>query len=144
MAFEVHADDGIPFLLARGEHHPIAEEPRVVHEHVEATEGVDRGVDEAVGAVPVGDVVGVRDRLTAGGDDLVDHLLRGAAVGAGSVTCHAEVVHDDAGALAGEGQGVLAPDAAGGAGDDDDPSFADARHVPVSFAAWVRHPTGAR
>ena len=60
-----------------GEHHAVAEEARVVHEHVEAAERVDRGVHEPARAVPVGDVVGVRDRLAADRDDLVDDVLRG-------------------------------------------------------------------
>ena len=63
--------------------------PGVVDEHVEASERVDRLLDEAGGAVPVADVVGVRGRLAAGGDDLVDDLLRRARVGAGAVTAAA-------------------------------------------------------
>ena len=129
MALEVHADHRVPLVLAGREHHAVAEEPGVVHEHVEAAEGVDRGVHEAAGAVPVGDVVGVGDGLAARRDDLVDDQLRRAPVGAGAVARDAEVVHDDARALTCERQRVLAADAARRAGDDDDPAVADPGHV---------------
>ena len=46
------------------------------------------------------------------GDDLVDDVLRRALVGAGAVARDAEVVHDDACALARERERVLAADAA--------------------------------
>ena len=55
--------------------------------------------------------------------------LRGPVVAAGAVARDAEVVHDDLGALARERERVLAADAAAGAGDDDDASFADARRA---------------
>ena len=46
--------------------------PALLTSDVERAERVDRAVDEPLRAVPVGDVVGVGDRLAAGGDDLVD------------------------------------------------------------------------
>ena len=85
VALEVHADHRVPLLLARREDHAVAQEAGVVHQHVEAAERVDRRVHQVAGAVPVGDVVGVRDRLAAGRDDLVDEKLRGRGVGAGSL-----------------------------------------------------------
>ena len=58
--------------------HPVAQEAGVVDEHVEPAERVDaRSATSRCGAVPVGDVVGVGDRLAAGRADLVDDLLRG-------------------------------------------------------------------
>ena len=78
VALQVHADDRVPLLFARREQHAVADEARVVDEHVEAAERVDRGLHEVTRAVPVGDVVGVRDGLAARGRDLVDDVLRRA------------------------------------------------------------------
>ena len=100
VALQVHADDRVPLFLARREQHAVAHEAGVVDEHVEAAERVDRGLHEPLRAVPVGDVVGVRDRLAAERVDLVDDVLRGPALAAGAVARDAEVVHDDARALA--------------------------------------------
>ena len=94
--------------------------PGVVDDDVEVAEGLDRGVDDCLGAVEVGDAVGVGDRLAAGGDDLVDDRLCGAGVGAAAVGGAAEVVDDDLGAQRCEQQRVLTADAAAGAGDDGD------------------------
>src|SRR4029078_10509625 len=95
-------------------------------------ERVDRGVNQAAGAVPVGNVVGVRERVAPGGDALVAELLRGRVVGTDTLARDAEVVHDDTRTLTRERQRVLAADAARGARDDDDPPFTDARHAPPS------------
>ena len=75
-------------------------------------EGLDGGADQRLAAVPARDVVVRRDRLAAGGADLLGGLL-------GDV---AEVVDDDLGALGREEEGVLAPEAPAGAGDDRDPA----------------------
>ena len=101
--------------------------PALLTSDVEAAEGVDGRLDEALGAVPVADVVAVGDGLAAHGLDLVDDLLRRALVGALAVHRAAEVVDDDLGAVVGQQQRVLAADAAAGAGDD-------ARRVPRT--AW--------
>ena len=62
----------------------------------------------------------VGDGPAAGVLDLVDHFVGHVVAGAGAVARTAEVVDDDAGALAGERQRVLAPQSAAGSGDDDD------------------------
>ena len=54
----------------------------VVHEHVEAAERVDRGADDVLGALEVGDAVVVRDGFAAAALDDVDDLVGGALVGA--------------------------------------------------------------
>ena len=84
------------------------------------------------GAVEVGHVVAVGDRLAARGPDLVDHLAGGPGAAAGAVELAAEVVHDDPGALAGELEGVGPAEPAARAGDDDDASVADA-------GSWRQH-----
>src|SRR5450759_1453672 len=90
-------------------------------------ERLDRRVHQSLRAFEVGDAVGVRHRFAAHGDDLVDDLLGRRSIGAVTVDITTKVVDDDLRALRREIQGVFAPDAASGAGDDRDPS------VPVSY-----------
>ncbi len=88
---------------------------------------------ELARAVPVGDVVAVRDRLAAERGDLVDDGLGRRPIAAGAVRGHAEVVDHDDRAFASERERVLAADAAPRAGHDHDASFADARHECVPY-----------
>ena len=106
--------------------------PALLIEDVEAAEGVDRGLDEPLGAVPVADVVGVGDGLAAHGLDLVDDLLGRAGVVALAVHRAAEVVDHDLGAVVGQEQRVLAADAPAGARDDRDATLAQLRHADCS------------
>jgi hypothetical protein len=106
----------------------------VVHDDVEAPEGVDRLLDHLLRRVPVAHVGAVHDRLAARCLDLVDDLLRRGRVGAGAVAVATEVVHDDLGALLGEHERVLAPDATPGAGDDGHSAFTHACHVRCSLS----------
>jgi hypothetical protein len=78
---------------------------------VQVTESVQRGLNEAPGTVPLGDVVSVGDGLPAGGLDLIDYVTGGS-----------EVVDHDFGTLSRELQRMLTADASGRAGDDDDSS----------------------
>ena len=57
----------------------------------------------------------------------------GPVLGAGAVARDAEIVHDDARALAGERERMLAADAAPGAGDDDDAALTDPGHGAVPY-----------
>ena len=116
----------VPLLLGHREQHPVAEDAGVVDEDVETAEGVDRLLDEARGAVPAADVVGVGRGLAARGRDLVDDLLRRSRVGARTVTTAAEVVDHDLGAVASEGQRVLASQPTARTRDDADPPFTHA------------------
>src|SRR6185503_322181 len=102
--------------------------PRVVDDGVQVAEGLDRGVDEALRSLEVGDVVAVGDRLAPHPADLVDHLAGGTGGPATAVDLAAEIVHHELGAVAGQHQGVLTADAASGAGDDHDPSLAELAH----------------
>ena len=81
-------------------------------------EGVDRGLHDGGAALGRGHRVRVGHGLAAGRLDLVDHPLGRALVAAGAVDRAAEVVHDHERAAGGEQQGVLAAEAAAGAGDD--------------------------
>ena len=112
VALQVDVDDVVPLLLRHRHEHAVAQDAGVVDQHVEVAEGVDRGADQRLAAVPARDVVVRRDGLAAGGADLLGGLLRDLA----------EVVDDDLGALGREQARVLAPEAAAGAGDDRDPA----------------------
>ena len=120
MALQVHVDDRIPLGLVHVEAHLVAQDARVVDEHVEATERVDGLLHHLLGARPRGDAVVVRGGAAARGGDLVDDLLRRCRVGAVAVGASAEVVDDDRRAFGGEQQRVTTADAAPGAGDDGD------------------------
>jgi hypothetical protein len=76
-----------------------------------------------LGSGVVGDVVVARDRLTPGGDDFVHDRLGRRRVGSLPGERAAEVVDDHLGAGLGQGERVLAADAAARAGHD--------RHLPV-------------
>jgi hypothetical protein len=99
VTLEVHADDGVPVFLAHVEAHPVAQDARVVDQDVEVAPGLDRLVDEALRALPVGDVVVIGDGLAAGLGDLVDDLLGVTGVGPGPVPLAAEIVHHHLGAF---------------------------------------------
>ena len=117
-------DDGIPVALVHVEQHPVAEDPGIVDEDVESSEGVDGRVHERVRTVPVGHVVGVGDGLSAGGANLVDDGLRRPDIRTAAVDRRTDVVHDDRRALTGELERVAPADPAAGAGHDRDPSIA--------------------
>ena len=131
-ALEVHLDHRVPLRLAHVGEHAVAQDAGVVDEDVEAAEGVDGGLHEALGAVPVADVVGVGDGLAAHGLHLVDHLLGRAGVVALAVHRAAEVVDHDLGAVVGEEERVLAADPPPGARDDRDATLAQLRHAGSS------------
>ena len=80
---EVYSDDGVELLLAGIGEHPVADDARVVDQDVQATERVDRRLDQSLGLRPVGDVRAAGDGFASGGGDLVDHALRCAAAAGG-------------------------------------------------------------
>ena len=129
VALQVHADHRVPLVLARREEHAVAHEARVVHEDVEPAEGVDRGLHERARALPVGDVVGVGDRLAAQRRRSRRRRPARARVSA-PVPSRAtpRSFTTTVRALACERERVLAADAAPRAGDDDDPAVTDAAH----------------
>ena len=122
----MHLDDGVEVLGRHREHHLVAQDAGVVHEHVEPAERVDRGADDVLGALEVGDAVVVGDGLAAALVDDVDDLVGGALVGAFAGDRAAEVVDDDLGAVVGEHDRFAAADAVARSGDD--------RHLAVEHA----------
>ena len=91
---------------------------RVVDDDVDLAERVGTGAHRLRGANEGRDVAGVGDRLAAGGNELVDHLLGQASVAKDArarrfrVAGEAHVAHYDLRAALGEEQRVGATDAA--------------------------------
>jgi hypothetical protein len=132
VALQVDVDHRVPLVLGHVDDHAVTQDPGVVDEDVEVTEGLDGGVDEPLCALPGRHAVAVGERLASHAVDLVDHLLCRRDVAAGAVGRAAEVVDDHLGALGGEEDGVLAPDPPPGPGDD--------RHPSVKSTHALRHP----
>ena len=83
----------------------------------------------------VADVVGVGDRLAAGGDDLVDHLLGGAGVAARRRRIEPpRSLTTTLGPLGGQQQRVLAADAPARPGHDRDSSVTDAHRTTSALS----------
>ena len=130
----MHLDHGVELLLGHREDHLVAQDPGVVHEHVELAERVDRTLDDLPGALEVGHVVAVGDGLAAPALDDVDDLVRGRRVGALTGDRAAEVVDHDLGAVIGERDGLAAADTVAGSRDDGD--------LAVEHAHLRVHPPG--
>ena len=64
-AVHVHLDDRVEVFGGHREHHLVAQDAGVVHEHVEAAERVERGPDDVLRAFEVGDAVVVGDGFAA-------------------------------------------------------------------------------
>ncbi len=120
-AGQVDGDRALPVELRDRVDRREPRDARVVEDDVEPTEARERGVDQPAGAVPIGDVARVGDRLPAGfgdrGDDLVSRVGRCRAF---SRHLAAEIVDDDRGTLGRERERMGAADAATRASDDRD------------------------
>ena len=127
-AFEVDVDDGVPLALLHVDEHAIAQDPRVVDEHIEASIGVDRLADHPACGFEVAHVRTVRHRLTPLVANLGDDGISGAHVLPHAIACAAEIVDHDLGAVLGEHQRVFAPNAATRSGDNDNSIFAEGAH----------------
>ena len=140
-AAELGVDHRVDQLVGERRERRHAHLARVVHHDVDGAERVERRLHDRDAAVRRGDGVGVRDRLAAGGADLVDDVVRRVLRGClgptvGVADAHAEVVDHDACATRREQQRVLAPEVATGAGDD--------RHLAVEAELVHRQPSRSR
>src|SRR6202042_297521 len=81
VALQVDTDDVVPVRLVHVERHLVAQDAGVVDQDVELAPGVDRLVDQVLGARPGGDVVRVQVGFAAGRLDVLDRLLRRVDVG---------------------------------------------------------------
>ena len=132
-------DHGVPILLRGLEQRAIAQDAGVVHQDVDAAEGIDGGGDDRRRGRRLADRLQARHRLAAGGADLGDHALGVGAAATHTVAIDTGVVHHHAGAFAGEQQRVLAPDAVASSGDDrnlavEDSHLASSSGSPPSLA----------
>ena len=98
----------------------VAHGARVVDEDVDATPGVERGVDDRLPTFRRGDTVGVGDGFAAVVLDLLRGVVGGIAARSVAGDRAAEVVHDDARAALGEQERVLPAQPPACAGDDGD------------------------
>src|SRR5262245_22768197 len=125
----------------------VAQDAGVVHHAVDATKVVDSGLDDALGAVRIGDAVAVGNGNAAGLPDLAHHLIGDLDVRTLALGGAAEIVHHHLASLGGGEQSDLTPDTPPGAGDDDDFSINALGHVVASHSLWVKpsaHPTPSR
>src|SRR6266511_2763904 len=120
VAFQVHLDHRVPFVLFHVDEHAVTQDPGIVDEDVQAAECCDGAVDQALRAGEIGDVLSVRNGRAAEGLDLPHDVVRGAGVGALAGQRRAQVVHDDLCAGTCQRKSVLPADPAAGAGDDCD------------------------
>src|SRR5690606_10355465 len=117
---EVDVDDAAPAVLVGVDEQLVAGDAGVVHDRVDPRLRAVAGGD-VLGAPPAG--VRHRDvQLQGAAADLVGHRAQRLAAGR-------DVHDDDVRAVTGEGPRDGGPDAAGGAGDDDDPALE--RPVPL-------------
>ncbi len=128
MALEVHAHHVVPIGLRHVDEHAVTQKAGVVDQHVKATPGLDRRLDESSSTLPIGHVVAVGHGLATSGADQVDHLARWAARTAGAVDLRPEIVDDHHRPLASELEGVTSTDPPTRSRDHDDAAFTDSRH----------------
>ncbi len=94
-AVEMDVEHVLPVRVAHPVEDRVAQDAGIVDQDVDAAEGVERGLDDRLGVLRLGDRERRGDRLAAGLLDLVDHLLRRAGVGAGALQARADVAGDD-------------------------------------------------
>ena len=119
-AVEVHLEHGVPVLERHLVEGAVAQDAGVAHHAVDLAELVERGLDDVLRGLGLGDAVVVGHRTPAGVLDLGHHLVGHRRTGAGAVARTAEVIDHHAGALPGQRQGILTAQASSGSGDDDD------------------------
>ena len=121
-AEQVRLDDAEQLFVGQLPERVVAEDPRVVDDHIEPAERGRRDVDDRLATLGGGDAVVRRHRPPAGRQDLGDHPV-GALVGAsGAVDRDAEVVHHHRRTPACELERVRPAEPVGRAGDQHDPS----------------------
>src|SRR5581483_10703488 len=113
---QVHGDDVVPLLLAHVEDHPVAQDPGDVDQDVDASEVVERRLDQPLAALDRRDGVEIGYRLAAGGADFVRDLRRRPAARRAAIDVHAVVVDDDVRAFLRQQHRDAAADAAPAAG----------------------------
>ena len=78
VALEVHRDDRVELCLAGVGDHPVPHDAGVIDQHIKSAEGVDGGLDQSGGFIPVSNVGTTGDGFSSSRDDLIDDGLGGA------------------------------------------------------------------
>ena len=117
--------NGVPLHVGHVDEHPVPEDPGVVHEHVEPPEGLNGGIDETLGALPVRHVLAVGHRLAAETADLLHDLAGRPGRSPRPIDFSAEVVDDHLRTLAGQLDRLGSADPPACAGDDRHAPFTD-------------------
>jgi hypothetical protein len=127
---EVGADHRVPVRRICAEDRSVAQDGGIVHDDVDAAEGLHREVDELFADARRGDAFGEGESLPGAG--LVVQFPGGGArhlrVATVARDRGAVVGHDDLRALGDQRPGDGPADAAAGAGDDGDPSVQQTAH----------------
>ena len=116
----MHLDDGFESLHAHFVENHVTEDAGIVDDAVKPAEMIGRRLDDLAGGDRFRHRFEVGNRGAAALLDLLDHFLGGGCARTGAVSGNAGIVDHDLGAFGGAEQRDLAPDAAAGAGDDDD------------------------
>ena len=111
-------DDRLPLFDRHVVKNAIAQDAGIVDHRMDRTEGVDGGLDDAVGRFPFSDAVGVRHRRAAGFADFVDHQCGRAVIVSQTVGPYTRVVDQNFGAGGRHGECDIAPDTPARAGHD--------------------------
>ena len=139
MPTQVDVHGGVPFLDRRGNEHAITHDPGVVDYHMQIAERGHRGIDDPLGAVPIGDVLIIGDRPAASGLDFGHHAIGGAGIASLAAERGADVIDHHIRALGRKSQRIGAAQPARSAGDDDGAVVADT-HYSLSIIVTLACP----
>ena len=128
---QVHAHDRVPLFDARVHEHSVPENPGVVHQDVETTEGLHGVTNQVSRGLPICDVGRIGDRLTAESPDLGHDLIGRRSICPLAISCGAQIIDHNSSALGRELERMRATDAATGAGDDHNALCTDLAHRPL-------------
>ena len=96
------ANDAVPLVLGHVHQDTVTNDTGVVYQHIEPTVSLYGGVDQALSALPIGNVVVIGDSRAARFDDAGNGLFSQAEIGTAAVDSSANVVHHHLGAVLGE------------------------------------------
>jgi hypothetical protein len=116
----MHLDDGLEGVDTHAMEDRVAQDAGIVDHAVEPAVGVDRHLDDPAGGDRLRDGFEIRHRHPAALLDLLDHFLGRGGARPRTVSGAAGIVDHHLGAFGRAQQRDLAPNAATGAGDDDD------------------------
>src|SRR5579885_3723270 len=117
-AVEMHGNHLAPIRPAHAMKNAIAQDAGIVHQYVDAAEGIECGGDDLVGIARLADRQRRSDGFAAGLDYFFDDGMRRSSVRAGTVEARTDVADDNACAFLRHEECNALADAPPGAGDD--------------------------